>query len=186
MRPTFPLFRRLHRPTFTLLTLLSVAACAVSENNPQVFADFDRGTSFDSYRTFAWKSVDPFVVSSTRPLQEDSRALLLKETSAQLEAKGLTQVDLDTNPDLLVSIIVGSRSGLRQNNYPIWGRNYSDVRDTSTGGVGVELFRAGADPEQRLWTGWATTGLTEEVYVHREDVVQQLITLVLDQFPPGG
>lgn len=159
-------------------------ACAVSEVNPKVFTDFDPGTSFAGYRTFAWKSADPFVISSTRPVNTDTRKELMTQTVAHLEAKGLKKVDTAADPDLMVSIIVGTRDGLTLNNFPgRWGGSYVELRDTPTGGVGVELFKAGSD--QRLWTGWATTGLTEEVYANRKEVVEELISLVLAEFPPG-
>jgi hypothetical protein len=165
------------------MAALLLQACAVSEVNPQVFSDYDPGTNFAGYRTFAWKSADPLVVSSTRPVTPEGRKLLMAQTITHLEAKGLHQVDMDANPDLLISIIVGSRDDLTLNNFPSrWGGSYVELRETPTGGVGVELFQAGT--EQRLWTGWATTGLTAEFYANRKEIVEELISLVLAQFPP--
>ena len=164
------------------LTLL-LHACAVSEVNPEVFSDYDRGTSFAGYQTFAWQSADPMVVASPRPITAEGRRIALARTVSGLEAKGFRHVKRDANPDLEVVVVFGSRDGLKLNNYPgRWGRSYVELRDAPQGGIGIELFKGGT--EQLLWTGWATTGLTEEVYANRDDVIEELINKVLAEFPP--
>lgn len=167
---------------WAMLSVL-LSACAVSEVDPQVFTDYDPGTRYNGYRTFAWQD-PPLVSSSPRPIAPEARQFALAETAKLLTEKGLKQVESAADADLLVSVVVGSRSGLVVNNYPgRWGGNYADLRETTTAGLGVELFTA--DTTQRIWTGWATTGLTAEVYANRTEVIKEILTMVLAEYPPG-
>ena len=174
------------RITMLVLSLLAVVlmhGCAVSEVDPQVFTDYDPGTRYSSYRTFAWQN-PPLVSSSPRPVAPETRDFALKETATLLTEKGLQQVETAEAADLLVSVVVGSRGGLVVNNYPgRWGGNYSDLREVTTAGLGVEIFNR--ETTQRLWTGWATTGLTAEVYANRQDVIEQILNMVLAEYPPA-
>jgi hypothetical protein len=168
---------------FTFLALALLNGCAVSEVDPQVFTDYDPGTRYTGYRTFTWQQ-PPLVSSASRPIAPETQRFALKETATLLMAKGLKQVETGADADLLVSVVVGSRGGLVVNNYPgRWGGNYSDLREVTTAGLGVELFNA--QTAQRVWTGWATTGLTAEVYANREDVIKQILTMVLAEYPPA-
>ena len=161
---------------------IAMSACAVSEVDPQVFTDYDPGTRYDGYRTFAWQD-PPLVSSSPRPIAPEVTQFALTETATLMTRKGLKQVESAADADLLVSVVVGSRSGLVVNNYPgRWGGNYADLRETTTAGLGVELFIA--DTAQRIWTGWATTGLTAEVYANRQEVIKEILTMVLAEYPP--
>lgn len=167
---------------FSLLAVVLLHGCAVSEVDPKVFTDYDPGTRYSSYTTFAWQT-PPLVSSSPRPVASETRDFALKETATLLVAKGLQQVQTAADADLLVSVVVGSRGGLVVNNYPgRWGGNYSDLREVTTAGLGVEIFNR--KTTQRLWTGWATTGLTAEVYANRQDVIKEILTMVLAEYPP--
>lgn len=165
------------------LMLIALSGCAVSEVDPQVFTDYDPGNRYDAYRTFTWQE-PPLISSSPRPIAPEARQFALAKTAKLLTEKGLRQVESAADADLLVSVVVGSRSGLVVNNYPgRWGGNYADLRETTTAGLGVELFTA--DTAQRIWTGWATTGLTAEVYANRQEVIEEILTMVLAEYPPG-
>jgi len=167
-----------------VLSVLLLSSCAVSEVDPQVFTDYDPGTYYAGYRTFAWQT-PPLVSSAQRPIAPETQDFALDETATLLIAKGMKQVKDATDADLLVSVVVGSRSGLVVNNYPgRWGGSYADLREVTTAGLGVELFNARTT--QRVWTGWATTGLTAEVYANRQDVIKEILTMVLAEYPPGS
>lgn len=166
-----------------LVLILAISSgCAVSEVDPKVFTDYDPGTRYDGYRTYAWQN-PPLISSSPRPITPEAQQFALQETANLLAGKGLTPVESAADADLLVSVVIGSRSGLVVNNYPgRWGGNYADLRETTTAGLGVELFRA--DNTQRIWTGWATTGLTAEVYANRKEVIKEVLTMVMAEYPP--
>jgi len=177
---------RVHAWIGSLLAAFTLSACMVSEVDPKPQVDYDPGTNFSRYQTFAWQLPDPIVVATDRPIAEDTRRELLRETARQLESKGLTQLAAaDADSDLLVSIAIGSRGGVKANNYPgRWGGSYLDLREITTAGIGVDLTDRASG--QLMWSGWATTPLTEEVYADRTAVIRKVVDTVLGQFPPDA
>lgn len=168
--------------TAILMSVL-ISACAVSEDRRQTFADYDPGVSFTGFHSFAWQSADPILIATPRPLAPKTREALMAETVDQLEAKGFTRVDTAANADLLVAIVIGTRDDAHINSYSgRYGGSYSEVRESTTAGLGIELFDRRS--EQRLWTGWATTGLTMDVYANGENVIRELVEMIMEQFPP--
>ena len=102
----------------SLLAVMLMHGCAVSEVDPQVFTDYDPGTRYSSYRTFAWQT-PPLVSSSPRPIASETRDFALKETATLLVAKGLQQVETAADargrraPAINRSVIVGlSHTGI--------------------------------------------------------------------------
>lgn len=171
---------------------LLVAACAVSESDPVVRTDYDPGTSFAGYGSFAWASDDPIVVTSMQPLAPATKTALLEETAARLRAKGFRQVTSGSDADMTVAFVLGSRDSLQQNVFPAStspvgtvGRDYgesTDVREITTGALAIEIFQQPSG--QRVWTGWATTGLTMDVYANSVETIRQMVSLILEKFPP--
>jgi len=174
------------------LALLS-GSCAVRESKPVVRTDFDPGTSFAGYRNFAWAKVDPVVVTSPQPLNPNTHAALMQETVSQLRAKGFSHVSSTAEADFAVAFVLGSRDSLQENIYPASvsavatvGQDYPEsveVREITTGALAIEIFRLPSG--SRTWTGWATTGLTMDVYAHSEDTIREMVELILANFPPS-
>lgn len=171
---------------------LLLAACAVSESDPVVRTDYDPGTSFAGYHSFAWTTDDPIVVTSMQPLAPTTRSALLEETAAQLETKGLRQVASASDADMTVAFVLGSQDSLQENVFPgsispvgTVGRDYresTDVREVTTGALAIEIFQQPSG--QRVWTGWATTGLTMDVYANSAETIREMVSLILEKFPP--
>ena len=185
----------LRQTLFTSLALLAallLSACAVREAAPSVFADFDQGTDFSGYETFAWANGDPVIVTAAQPLTKPtSRVTLLESTESALRAKGIRRVKTPEEADFIVSFVLGTEDSLQENNFPgrfrqvgqegvVYGET-SEVREVSPGVIFIE-FADGRG--QRTWTGWATTGLTMDVYANSEDKFREMVTLILEQFPP--
>lgn len=188
MKTTLP------RRVLALTTALILAACAVREAPPTAFADFDAGTDFSNYRKYAWMQADPVIVTAARPINPNTSTVLMRETAKTLRAKGFRRVSKPEDADFVVSFVLGSRESLQVNNYPgrfrqvgemgvVYGET-SDVREISTGALSIEFFNQASG--QRTWTGWATTGLTMDVYANSEDTIKEMVALILDQFPPGA
>jgi len=169
------------------------AACAVREGSTKVFADYDSGTRFDTYRTFTWESANPLVVATTGVVDPRLQPSLMKETSAQLSSKGLREVKSKLDADLLVAFTIGSTDSLQENNFPgsvqpigTVGQSYresSEIREVTTGLLSVDMFNR--TNRQRVWTGWAATGLTIDVRLNQQEEVKSIITLIMEQFPPA-
>ncbi len=74
-----------------MLLLLLVAGSALAQ---QVSVDYDKGTDFSKYKTFAWVEGTP----AQNPMVHQR---IVEGIEAQLEAKGLRRVK--SNPDIVVS-----------------------------------------------------------------------------------
>ncbi len=180
------------RHALGLATLLALSACAVREAAPSAFADFDEGTDFSGYQAYAWMRADPVIVTAARPLNPNTSTVLMRETEKALKARGFRRVGKQEDADFVVSFVLGSRESLQVNEYPgrfrqvgevgvVYGER-SDVREVSTGAISIEFFSQASG--QRTWTGWATTGLTMDVYANSEETIREMVALILDQFPP--
>jgi hypothetical protein len=180
-----------------LLAVIALAclstACAVREGSTKVFADYDSGTRFDTYRTFAWESANPLVVATNGVVDPRLQPSLMKETAAQLSSKGLREVKSKLDADLLVAFTIGSTDTLQENNFPgsvqpigTVGQSYresSEIREVTTGLLSVDMFNR--TNRSRVWTGWAATGLTIDVRLNQQEEVKSIITLIMEQFPPA-
>jgi len=175
-----------------IAALQLLAACAVREAPPVAYSDFDRGTDFSGYHTFAWARPDPLYNATAQPVTPNLQKNLMRETAATLTAKGFRQVEKPDDADLVVSFAIGTIDSLQVNNFP--GRSNpiasseldypetSEIREVTTGAISIEIFTAGS--MQRIWTGWATTGLTLDVRANAEATTKEMVTLILAQFPP--
>ena len=176
-------------PSLVLIAVLTLGGCMASEVDPKPGADYDKGTDFSAYHTFAWKTPDPFVNSSEVPVEQPTQQELMDEAARQLESKGLKEVrSNDPAADLFVSIQVGSQSGAIVDNFQSWGSGWGeetlDLRSITTAGLSIELINRKSG--EHVWTGWATTPLTQEVYVDRAEVVKQMVDAVLKKYPPDS
>jgi hypothetical protein len=77
--------------TSACLTLLATIAAAQS-----VAYDYDRAANFAAYQTYAW-------TRGTELSDELNHARVVRAIDAGLAAKGLTRVERDANPDVLVA-----------------------------------------------------------------------------------
>ena len=128
-----------------LLTLLLLTSGCVTQPQLKTFSDYDEGTKFTDYRSFAWMTQNPLFVASMQPVNPSLQQSLMRETSAQLKARGFSQVSRPEDADFVVSFTVGSRDNLQVNNYPskyrqiaTVGQSYpetSEVREVTTGKV---------------------------------------------------
>lgn len=180
-------------PGMMILVMLFISGCAVREGTTSVYADYDPGTRFDNYRTFTWESANPLVVSTSGVVSPSLQPSLMQETAGILKARGLRQVSSRLEADLLVAFAIGSVSSLQENIYPgsqqpigTVGQSYSEtseVREITTGMLSVDMFNRASG--QRVWTGWAATGLTMDVRMNQSEEVADIIGQILAQFPPG-
>jgi hypothetical protein len=179
--------------SLALVSTLTLGACMVSEVDPKPQTEYDKSTNFSAYQTFGWQMPQPFSNSSGQPVEQSTQQELMDETARQLEKKGLKEIASgDGTADLLVSISVGTQSGAVNDNFQSWGESFgvgyevdvSDLRDITTAGLSIEMV-SGKDGKH-VWTGWATTPLTQEVYADRTEVVKAMVDAVLKEYPPGG
>lgn len=181
----------LRRSVF-LSALLLLSACAIREAAPQAGADYDRGTDFSSYRTFAWMSANPLLNATSQPVTPNLEVNLMRETARELASKGFTKVATPGEADFVVSFVIGTRDSLQVNSYPPRYRPFGNIgsdlpeavetREVTTGAISIELFNRRSG--QRIWTGWATTGLTMDVRANAAETTREMVELIMAQFPP--
>jgi len=176
------------RSLMLLLATLILGGCMVSEVDPKPQVQFDPKTDFGAIKTFGWQQ-DPFADDADQPVAEATQQELLAEAARQLEKKGLQQVR--SGGDVLVGLSVGTKFGAVVDNYQQWGEEAgvgylateSDLRDITTAGLTIEMVDGNSG--QPVWSGWATTPLTQEVYADRDEVVEAMVDAVLKKYPPG-
>lgn len=184
----------LQRAAFIFLAAIGpLSGCAVQEASPVAFTDFDPGTDFSNYQTFAWMRPDPLYNATAQPVTPSLQQNLMRDTAAGLTAKGYRQVSKPADADFVVSFAIGTVNSLQENNYP--GRTNplassdldypesSEIREVTTGAISIEIFEARSG--RRTWTGWATTGLTLDVRADAKAVTNEMVTLILAKFPPS-
>jgi len=177
-----------------VVSVLLLSACALREAPPEVVTDYDPGTDFNGYQTFAWMSAHPLLNATSQPVTPNLEKNLMDETAAQLSAQGYRKVATPAEADFVVSFVIGTRSSLQVNAYPgryrppgnVGGSYHesSEVREVTTGAISIEFFNQ--QTAQRIWTGWATTGLTMDVRANAEETTREMVQLILEQFPPGS
>ena len=99
----------------TRLALCAVAICLLSTiaSGQQVSVNYNHGQSFTQYHTYAWGP------NNANKLQNSILAQVAEQDiNSALQAKGLQMVQVNQNPDLIVT---GSGGMKQQTSYSAWG-----------------------------------------------------------------
>jgi hypothetical protein len=156
-----------------LICLMSTVALAQNVN-----VDWQRSTNFTQYKTYAW-GVSPHPISDG--LWNDR---IVGMINAALQSKGLTMVDANSTPDLIVVYNAGikqnvSLQGYRTGVFMASGSISQVVENDAT--LVVDL----ADPKQMM-TIWR--GMAEQTLSDKSDKniakVQKMISKMFQKFPP--
>ena len=158
-----------------LLCLLSTLALA-----QQVNVDWQRGTDFSKYKTYAWGV-------GAHPLQDslwNQRILGMVDT--QLAAKGLQKVALDQNPDLIVVYNAGVQQNVSYQGYSMgWFNRMGSIDQVieNEGTLVVDLL----DPQQKMtvWRGTASETLSDKSDKNISKV-QKMVNKMFQKYPPQG
>jgi hypothetical protein len=161
-----------------------LAACA----SIRVSSDYDRGTSFSSYHTYAWlprehvRSQNPLAVRHAKEAIE-----------AEMQSKGYRLTADPAGADFVLDFTLGAKERLDVQSYPvayrgpwIWGRGYYgdqiDVRTYREGTLVIDIFDGRT--HQPVWTGRATKELSRADLEHSQAPIRAATTAVLAAFPP--
>lgn len=134
----------------TTLSLLSTAAAA-----QQVTYDYDRGTDFARFKTYAW-------VDGTILQDEFNHRRIVAAVDSQLKLKGFTRVERGANPDVLVAYhasfdkdlrITGFSSGWAGYRFAASRSGTARVDDVVTGTLVVDMVEAAS--KTIIWRGTA-------------------------------
>jgi hypothetical protein len=146
----------------------------------QVNVDWQRGTDFSKYKTYAWGA-------EQHPIPDALwNQRIIGMIDAQLAAKGLQKVSSDANPDVQVVY----NAGIKQN---VSWQGYRTGVFMASGSIQQVVERDGtlvvdvADPNQKMviWRGVAGDTLSDKSEKNINKV-QKMVTKMFQKFPPPG
>ena len=186
--------------THTVHRLIKLACAAVAAlalgacSSMTVESDFNAGTEFSSYKTFAFISDTPLLKAQTAPISPLFEGRVMRAAQGALSAKGYEFLDDRESADFVVSFTIGGRDKLRVTNYPsqyrgpaawTWGAPYHtevDVRNYTGGTLAIDIF----DVESRepVWHGWAVRTISTADRRNPTPVINDVVEAILEDFPP--
>ncbi|WP_066224280.1 DUF4136 domain-containing protein [Formosa haliotis] len=178
--------KRILKFTPVVLLLFVLGSCS----SIKVASDYDKATTFDQYKTFAFykTGIDKAEISDL-----DKRRIL-RAIETELLAKGFVKSE---NPDLLVSIFTKAREKVNvYNNNMGWGPYgygwgwspwyYNDFNNTTVtrsteGTLFVDLIDA--NKKELVWQGVGSGYLTDNME-KKEERIQEFVAKILANYPP--
>jgi len=175
-----------------VLFLFLLASCVTVS----VSSDYDKGTDFTVYKTYAFykKGIDKVEISDL-----DKRRIL-RAIEAELNAKGLVKSE---NPDLLVNIFTRSREkvDVYNNNYYGWypwyygygygmygmgmghGFGYTNVSTSTEGTLFIDLIDA--HRKELAWQGIGKGILTDSRSIDKKVAkINEFVSKIMMAYPP--
>ncbi|MDJ0951577.1 MAG: DUF4136 domain-containing protein [Alphaproteobacteria bacterium] len=162
-------------------------------------ATYDPGVDFSKYKTFAWVTDAPMLKSGSAKFRiptEDVLKTIRATIESQLAAKGFQKAD---PADFTVAFMVGVRDmALIQHwattgptlpghgsyrwygSHPIQSR--SATHEYKEGELSVDIFDAKTN--RAVWHNWAATKVYAQERITPQEVVNEVVTEILDPFPP--
>lgn len=165
----------------TRLASLAVLLCVVATGAfaQQVNVDWQRGTDFSKFKTYAWEQ-------SQNPIRDplwDQRVVGMID--AQLASKGLQKVAPDAKPDLFVMYSAGIKQNVSWQGYRtglFMGMGSISQNIENEGTLVVDL--AGPQQKMILWRGMSEQTLSDKSEKNIEKV-QKMIAKMFAKYPPG-
>jgi hypothetical protein len=149
-----------------LMPVASNAQDVVPYPKSDVKVDWVRGTDFSKCKTYAWGTV--------RQMTPDPKHTIEGAIDAALQAKGLQQVEMDANPNLIVAFSAGNK--------PVYSiQGYLKNPIVKQGTLVVQL----ADPQLKKALWW---GIAEDTVADNPDkyvaLIQKIISKMFEKYPP--
>ena len=150
--------------------------------------EFDHGTSFAGYRSFAWIAAKPLLIASAMPVNPKLEGYLMRSAKETLQSKGYEFVDDPSRADFLLGFRIGT-AGLDASQYPEPYRSLAVAQGgilPSAPGIANELWVDIYDVKTRtaVWRGSAQKDVTGRDQAHAEYVIRHVVEAVLARFPP--
>ena len=156
-----------------LLCVMSVAAFS-----QQVNTDYDRGTNFSNYRTYAWGT-------SPHPINDPLWNQRIMDTvDGALAAKGMQKVNLDQSPSVIVVYAAGIKQNVSYQGYAmgVFNRMGSIQQVVENDGTLIVDF---ADPQTKMitWRGVAQDTLANKSQKNIQKL-QKMVSKMFQKYPP--
>jgi Domain of unknown function (DUF4136) len=169
----------------TFATAVGVALAGTIAIAQTVTYDFDRGTNFGKYKTYAW-------TRGTELADQLNHARVVRSIESQLATKGLSKVDTNGAPDLLIAYHTSFEKNLQIN---AWSSGYGAPRfgglrsgtattqEIVTGTLVVDLLDAGS--KNIVWRGLASGELDPAAKPEkREKNLNKATQKLFKNYPP--
>lgn len=169
-----------------IVLLLTITSCS----SLKVTTDYDTGTDFSQYKTFAFykKGIDEAEASDL------DKKRILRAIEAELTAKGFTKSE---NPDLLVSIFTKSRQKVNvtnNNNFYGWGwgwhpwyygpQNDMNVHQYTEGTLFIDFIDK--NKKELVWQGVGSGALKMSTVEKREARIKEFVKEIISRYPPNS
>ena len=161
-----------------MITALAVAALTAGVVYAQhVNTDSDPAAPFATYKTYAWTPGTASFVSLTEQRIHDG-------VNAQLQAKGMTQVD--SNPNVFVATHVTTHTvpQVIADGFGPWGfgAGMATVQTYTEGSLIVDLYDA--TTRKMVWRGVATAAVSDKPEKNAAKIDKSLMKM-FERYPPG-
>ncbi len=173
--------------------LFSALAIGCAGNDPISYSDFDPDTDFTGYRTFAFISDHPLVLTTVDHGNPALEGYLKQATKEQLSRKGFQYVSSKADADFVIGFAAGSRDTLSAavytgtyDHHVYWGRIRGTqvvLQSGTEAGLAIDIFEEAS--AQKKWMGWAIGEMTMADEVELEETVQDVVAEILKTFPPN-
>ncbi len=146
----------------------------------QVNVDWQRGTDFSKYKTYAWGV-------GTHPIPDSLwNQRIIDMVDGQMQAKGLQKVGLEQSPDLIVVYNAGLQQNVSYYGYwSGWWMGTESIQQVieKEGTLVVDLL----DPQQKMtvWRGTATDTLSDKSEKNISKA-QKMVNKMFQKYPPRG
>ncbi|QDO92732.1 DUF4136 domain-containing protein [Formosa sediminum] len=169
-----------------LVILLLLSSCS----SVKVASDYDKSTTFDQYKTFAFYKTG----IDKAEINDIDKRRILHAIEAELTAKGYTKSE---NPDILISIFTKAREQVNvYNNNMGWGPygygwgwspyyynnfNNTSVTRSTEGTLFIDLIDA--TKKELVWQGVGSGVLNDNIN-KKEERIQEFVNKILENYPP--
>ena len=170
----------------TLVATLALATMGATASAQTVTYDYDKAADFSKLKTYAW-------TRGTTLQDELNHKRIVSAVEAQLEKKGLTKVESDLNPDVLVAYHASFERDFAINGFssgwggPWVGGNRSGsarLEQVVTGTLVVDMVDPAA--KSMLWRGVATKEIDANAKPdERDKKANKAAEKIFKNFPPG-
>jgi hypothetical protein len=148
---------------FTLATLALLSTITIAQS---VTYDFDRSARFSSFKTYAWTRGNPVG-------DELNHQRIMRAIDAQLAAKGMLRVEVNSEPDVLIAYHASFDRDLQVNAFgmgwgPIAGRSgTARVEEVTVGTLAVDMLDAAT--RSIIWRAMASKDLDPNAKPEKRD-----------------
>lgn len=169
--------------TLKLILVFSVALLLHSCSSIRVTSDYESGTDFSQYKSFAFYKTG----IDKAPISDIDKRRILKNIEDELQAKGMVKSD---NPDVLISIFTKAKEQVDIYERPYWMPYYygpyqqTTVSKYTEGTLFIDVIDAKGN--KLIWQGVGSGFLTKSQNKEkREANIQLFVHEILEKFPPA-